>query len=124
MSGIQMALLGAGSSFSVTGGTTSVSGSSSRIGAGTKNVTTSSATVGTVSGGTPPYSYLWQYVSGDEATPNSPTSSSTTFTRVMFVGVGESVTETGIYRCRVTDSASAVIYGPNCNVTTTLSESS
>lgn len=110
------------SSFSVTGGSTSVSKSSTRLGAGTTNVTTTSATVGTVSGGTAPYSYLWQFVSGDGATPNTATSSSSTFTRSMTVGVGQTVTKTGIYRCRVTDSASVVIYGPNCTVTTTLTE--
>lgn len=104
------------SDFSVSGGSTSVSGSSTRLGAGSKTVTTSSASVGTVVGGTSPYSYLWEYVSGDTFTPNTSTSNTTTFSKILTVDVGETVEATGVYRCRVTDSASSVIYGPNCTV--------
>ena len=125
MSGIMMALMGAsGIPLSVSGGSTSVSGSSTILGAGTKTVTTSSASVGTVSGGSTPYSYLWEYVSGDSFTPNTSTSSSTTFSRNITVAVGESVTATGVYRCRVTDAASRVAYGPDCTVSATLTETS
>lgn len=110
------------SNFSVSGGSTSVSGSSTRSGAGSKSVTTSSASAGTPVGGTSPYSYLWQYVSGDTFTPTTSTSSSTTFSVLITVALGESVTKSGVYRCRVTDSASNVAYGPNCTVEATLSE--
>ena len=110
--------------FSVSGGSTFVDGSDTRVGAGSKTVTTSSASVGTIVGGTAPFSYLWQYVSGDTFTPNTSTSNSTTFSKNMTVSVGESVTNTGVYRCRITDSASNVIYGPNCTVETTLTETS
>lgn len=122
MSGIQMALLASGNSLSVTGGSISVSGSDTRFGSGSKTVTTSSATVGTVTGGTAPYSYLWEYVSGDEFTPITSTSSDTIFARDMTVSVGQTVQATGVYRCQVTDSASAVIYGPDCTVFTQLTE--
>jgi hypothetical protein len=124
MSGIQMALLGSASPVAVTGGSTFVSGGSTRTGAGSKVVTTSSASVGTVSGGSPPYSYLWQYVSGDTFTPNSSTLSSTTFSVTITVGTGETVTKTGIYKCRVTDSSGGTAYGPQCTVEATLSETS
>lgn len=110
--------------FSISGGSTSVSGSDTRLGAGSKTVTTSSASAGTIVGGTAPFSYLWEYVSGDTFSPNTSTSSSTTFSKNMTVSVGQTVTNTGVYRCRVTDSASNVIYGPNCTVETTLTETS
>jgi len=110
------------SSFSASG-TTSVSGSDTRLGAGSKTVTTSAASV-TPSGGTSPYSYLWEYVSGDTFLPNTSTSNSTTFSKNMTVSVGQTVEATGVYRCRVTDSASNVVYGPNCTVFTQLTETS
>ena len=121
---ISMSDLWGKSSFSVSGGSTSVSGSSTRLGAGSKTVTTSSASVGTVVGGTSPYSYLWEYVSGDTFTPNTSTSNTTTFSKILTVDVGETVEATGVYRCRVTDSASSVIYGPNCTVFAQLTETS
>jgi hypothetical protein len=110
------------SKFSISGGSTFVSGSDTRFGAGSKNVTTSSAFAGTVVGGTAPYSYLWQYVSGDSFSANTSTSSDTTFTKNITAVVGTSVTKTGVYRCRVTDSATLVIFGPNCTVEATLTE--
>lgn len=121
---ISMSNLWGKSSFSVSGGSTSVSGFSTRLGAGSKTVTTSSASVGTVVGGTSPYSYLWEYVSGDTFTPNTSTSNTTTFSKILTVAVGEIVEATGVYRCRVTDSATNVIYGPNCTVFAQLAETS
>jgi len=113
------------SSFSISGGTTYVSGADTRSGGGGKTVTTfSSASAGTISGGTSPFSYLWQYVSGDTFTPTTATSSSTTFSKILLVTIGETTTATGVYRCRVTDNDSNVIYGPNCTIELSLSETS
>jgi hypothetical protein len=123
MTGIMMAVIGSSGLFFVTGGSTSVSGSATRPGAGSLQVTTTSATVGTITGGTSPYSYLWQYVSGDTFSVISSTSGSTTFSTTITIETNGSVTKTGIYRCQVTDGVGRVIYGPNCTVSATLSDS-
>lgn len=64
--------------------------------------TTGSATV-SVTGGVSPYTYSWALLSGDSFTINSPTSSSTTFTK-SGMAVGDAYY--GTYRCTVTDSTS------------------
>jgi hypothetical protein len=114
--------------FTVTGGSTTASGSGFRIGAGSSTVTSSLANVagpGGLAGGNTPQSFLWEYVSGDTLTVTSLTSSSTTFSKLISVpALGESNTVVGVYRCRVTDAASRILYGPNCTVTLTLTESS
>jgi len=108
--------------FSVSGGSTFVSGSSSRLGAGNVTATTGSATGGTVVGGTAPYTYLWEYVSGDAATVNTSTSLTTTFSRTVFVTVGQSIVKTGVYRLKITDANTSVIYSALCTVQTTHAE--
>ena len=111
-------LLAAVAALAVTGGTTSVTANSFASGAGDITTTTPTASAGTVSGGATPYSYLWQYVSGTAATVTSGTSAGTTFSRTIYVISGGFETAEGIYRCRITDSLGAVVYGPNCTVTT------
>jgi hypothetical protein len=108
--------------FMTTGGSTTSSQYDTRLGAGTQVVTVPSFTAGTVSGGTTPYSYLWEYVSGDTFTINSPATAATTASIPITVGIGQSVTKIGVYRCRITDGASTVIYGPNCSLSATLEE--
>jgi len=110
------------SKFSISGGDPFVSGIGFISGAGTQAVTTSSASSGTITGGSSPYTFLWQYVSGDAFTPNTSTLSSTTFSTTITVGGAGEVTKTGVYRCRVTDNTSAVIFGPDCTVEATLTE--
>lgn len=109
--------------FSISGGTTSVNGSGTRFGAGSSTVTTDSASSGTTVGGTSPFTYLWQYVSGDvNFSANSGNSSSTTFSATLSVGVGDTTTATAVWRCRVTDNNGSVAYGPNCTVSASLTE--
>ena len=68
-------------------------------------VSTSGASTCTPSGGTPTYTYLWVYVSGDTLTKNSPTSASCNF------GYFNAIpgTKVGVFKCTVTDSASQVV---------------
>ncbi|MFN9029642.1 MAG: PKD domain-containing protein [Betaproteobacteria bacterium] len=63
------------------------------------NAETNTVTI-SVSGGVGPFTYSWSYVSGDPATVNSPSSASTSFTRVGTVPSSAG----GTYRCTVTDT--------------------
>lgn len=82
--------------------------SGNRTGAGLA-VTSGSVTC-TASGGTPGYTYAWEWVSGDGLmTINSPTGATTSFQRTM--ANGESAA--AYYRCKVTDSAARVGYSGN-----------
>lgn len=108
----------------VTGGSTLVSGTGGRLGAGNVTATTTQATIGTVEGGTAPYTFAWEFVSGDSASVNTSSSSTTTFSRTVAVTVGSSITRSGIYRCKVTDANGISVYGPNCTVFTTHTETS
>jgi len=120
-----MALMGAaGNPLQVSGGSTSATGNDTRLGPGSKSVTTAGAAIGTVTGGTTPYTYAWEYVSGDAFSITSPASATSTFSITITVGIGETVGKTGVYRCRATDAVGAFIYGPDCTVSASLTESS
>lgn len=121
---ISMGDLRGKSYFSVSGGTGSVFGTGSRLGRGNVSATTNAAFVGTITGGQSPMSYVWELVSGDAASASTPSSSTTTFRRTVWVEVGMSETSVGIYRCKITDAGGAVIYGPYVTVTTNHNESS
>jgi hypothetical protein len=73
----------------------------------------------TASGGQAPYTYLWQYVSGTAATALNPTSADTRFSRTVTQNAPFSTTLTGVYRCRVTDALSTVVFTGNVTVETT-----
>lgn len=121
MSGIQMALMGAsGIPLAASVSPSTVSGSELVLGTGVVSVTviTDTATT-TASGGQTPYAYLWQYVSGDTATPLDPASAATTFSRTETATSPFSITRTGLYRCRVTDADSTVVFTGNVTVETT-----
>jgi hypothetical protein len=75
----------------------------------------------TPSGGTPGYSYLWQYVSGDSFTINGSTSSQATFSGS--AATGGFLTLTGYYRCRVTDANSNIVFTGNVTVNLTFAYS-
>jgi hypothetical protein len=106
------------SAFSAAASPATVSGIGNVLGPGNATATTS-ATTATPTGGTGPYTYAVQYVSGDTATVNSPTSATTTFTRSVFMNPGDpQVNRSGLYRFEVTDSLSAVVYTNNVTVNT------
>lgn len=70
----------------------------------------------TVTGGTPPYTYLWQRVSGNSSTfATSPTANTTDW---IFTGGGfGNPIKNSVWRCQVTDAASTTIYTANVSVT-------
>lgn len=69
-----------------------------------------------VTGGIAPYAYLWQRVSGHTGTSaSSPTGASTTW---MFTsGSPTPPIKVSVWRCRVTDAASTVVYTGDVEVT-------
>ncbi len=87
---------------------------------GSCTATTSSVTC-SATGGSPPYTYAWSYVSGTTATVNAATSATTTFTRTGTTGYGGN-TLSGYYKCTVTDSVAATDDTSNVNVLTTHTE--
>ena len=74
------------------------------------NLTSGSCTC-TATGGTAPYSYSWAYVSGENATINSPVSAVTTWTHN---GTDEAVN--GFFKCTVTDDNSDTAETPTVKV--------
>ena len=68
----------------------------SATGAGKVNITTNAVTL-IVSGGTPPYTYQWDYISGDAVTVLIPAAATTQFR--------SNITANAVYACTVTDSA-------------------
>ena len=107
--------------FKVVGTSADVSGIDTVEAPAECTVTTDSASVGTVSGGTSPYSYSWQFVSGQNLfTVNSPTSSSTTFTSSVFLSDPDLLIQrNAVYRCTITDSIGRIIVTTNVGVQTT-----
>jgi hypothetical protein len=95
-----------------------VSGYCSRVTVGSCTATTSAA-LATVTGGVGPFTYLWEFVSGDAATPVTPNSASTTFTRAATANFPVNVKQ-GFYRCKVTDTGNGnlIAYSGNVNVYT------
>jgi hypothetical protein len=87
---------------------------------GSCSATTSSVTC-SATGGSPPYTYAWSYVSGTTATVDAATSATTTFTRTGTTGFGGN-TLSGYYKCTVTDSVAVTDDTSNVNVLTTHTE--
>lgn len=96
-------------SFTVAASPASVSGERATIGTATSGNTTATPT-----GGTPAYTYDWEYVSGDVAiTPTADSSATTAFSAL----VGPSnPSRSGVWRCKVTDSTGAFAYSNGVNI--------
>lgn len=77
----------------------------SNSGAASSGGVTSITVTGTVAGGTAPFTYSWEYVSGDVAiSPNTPAAVATTFGAT----VAEVSPVSAMFRLRVTDANGAV----------------
>jgi hypothetical protein len=121
MTGVLSVILGASNApLSASLFPSTVNGSEFVLASGTVAVTVITESVtATASGGQAPYTYLWEYVSGDTATATTGTSASTTFSRTVTQTSPFLVTRTGLYRCRVTDALSTIAYTGNVTVNTT-----
>ncbi len=106
--------------FKVVGTTEDVSGTETVEAPAECTVTTDSASVGTVSGGTSPYSYSWQFVSGQNLfNVNSPASFSTSFTSAAFLSdPSQFIQRNAVYRCTITDSIGRIVLTTNVGVQT------
>lgn len=71
--------------------------------------------VASATGGTPPYAYVWQKVSGNPGTYS--TNPSSNFGSWYFSGSGISPVKVSTWRCQVTDASSASTFTPNVEVT-------
>jgi hypothetical protein len=90
--------------FSVALSASIVTGSNS--GAASSGTVTSSSVTGTPTGGTAPYTYAWQYVSGDATvTPTSPTAATTTFSSTTVTELGK----IAFFQLQVTDNVGNVV---------------
>jgi hypothetical protein len=69
------------------------------------NITTNAVTV--TPAGTAPFTYLWEWVSGDIMIADSPALATTTFSGTTFS------TKTAEFRCKVTDVNGNITYSPN-----------
>lgn len=91
----------------------SVSGASS--GTSSSGSVSASATC-SVSNGQAPYTYAWQHVSGTTFTVSNGSSATATFSSTIGASPGVTTTQSGVYRCKVTDAKGTVVYSNNCTV--------
>lgn len=81
---------------------------------GSNQLSTASSTA-TGQGGSPPYTYEWEHVSGNTSiTPASASSAST-----IWRATGADTVHEAVKRCKVTDNAGVVAFSQNVTVTIT-----
>lgn len=98
--------------FTVTLSTSSMHGYGS--GAAISGSVVTDPVTSTVSGGAAPYTYFWQFVSGDEdIVIDTPTADDTTFSAA---SVYESIPLQGLFRLRVTDNGGQLVVSSNVNI--------
>ncbi len=76
-------------------------------------ITTDAVSVTATGGTSPAYAYLWEWVSGDVFTINTPTLSATTFS----TSLAHNVSKSGVYKCTITSALETVVK----NVTVSIS---
>lgn len=81
-------------------------------GTGPNGTVTTNNVTATPAGGTAPYTYAWEYVSGDLGISATAAAAATT----AFSATGTNVEKLGTWRCKVTDNLSAVAYSAPVSV--------
>ena len=76
---------------------------------------TTNSTTTTAFGGQSPYTYLWEYVSGALSIVCDSDSTATTTFSDPAVGCGN-IPVTGVWRCKVTDNLSTIVYSNDVNI--------
>jgi len=113
-----------GPPFTVSVTPTILTGAASSAVGGTVLVTTNTNATVTSSGAQSPVSFLWEFVSGHNGiSANTPSSNSTGFSAgIPEPPPGGETTWTAIWRCKVTDNNSDVVYSANVSVALTASD--
>lgn len=96
----------------VSGGVNATSRSVSTGGAQTISQSTTPAVTVTSSGGSAPYSYLWQFVSGDDQVAGAGQFTSASF-QTTTLNQPAGTTRSAVWRCRITDAGGFVGYSPD-----------
>lgn len=98
-----------------------VSATGSVTDANASTLVTSSAAGSTVSGGIPPYTYLWTYVSGDAtiSCSNAAIAAPTFSATISGVPVHDTITKTAVWNLLVTDGLGSPSGNANGNVSLT-----
>ena len=82
-------------------------------GAASNGLVTSDSITSSVSGGTGPYTYEWQYVSGNPSiTADTPTADNTTFSSPCFAGIQK----LAVFKLQVTDSDGVIGFSEELTV--------
>lgn len=100
----------------VSGGVNATSRSVSTGGAQTISQSTTPAVTVSASGGSAPYSYLWQFVSGDDQVSGAGQFTGASF-QTTTVNQPAGTTRSAVWRCRITDAGGFIGYSPDVTFT-------